>query len=160
MSSLAWIDFDEAERPSAQHFMALFQERVSRDELGLHAIRDSIVDHLFSGASSLPKGLVESFNGLMRDDLLDETLLFVLEHACQTLAAWTLDYNTHLPHSWVGYQTPAAYAAFLIAIGRPASPLESSGGRPVFQRARRRNQSRDSARRRVKVQRQVKGSPK
>ena len=35
MSSLAWIDFDEAERQRAQRIMALFQERESRDELGL-----------------------------------------------------------------------------------------------------------------------------
>ena len=47
MSSLAWIDFDEAERQRAQRIMALFQERESRDELGLGAIRDSIADHLF-----------------------------------------------------------------------------------------------------------------
>ncbi len=47
MSSLAWIDFDEAERQRAQRIMALFQERETRDELGLGAIRDSIADHLF-----------------------------------------------------------------------------------------------------------------
>ena len=47
MSSLAWIDFDEAERQRAQRIMALFLEKESRDELGLGAIRDSIADHLF-----------------------------------------------------------------------------------------------------------------
>jgi hypothetical protein len=46
MSSLAWIDFDEAERQRAQRIMALFQERETRDELGLGSIRDSIADHL------------------------------------------------------------------------------------------------------------------
>lgn len=53
MSSLAWIDFDEAERQRAQRIMALYQERKSRDELGLGAIRDSISDHLFPGASTI-----------------------------------------------------------------------------------------------------------
>lgn len=53
MSSLAWIDFDEAERQRAQRIMALFQERESRDELGLGAIRDSIADHLFPGTSTI-----------------------------------------------------------------------------------------------------------
>lgn len=52
MSSLAWIDFDEAERQRAQRIMTLFQERESRDELGLGAIRDSIADHLFPGTST------------------------------------------------------------------------------------------------------------
>src|SRR5277367_442475 len=53
MSSLAWIDFDEAERQRAQRIMALFQERESRDELGLGSIRDSIADHLFPGTSTI-----------------------------------------------------------------------------------------------------------
>ena len=44
MSSLAWIDFDEAERQRAQRIMALFQERETRDELGLGGIRDSIAE--------------------------------------------------------------------------------------------------------------------
>ncbi|SEL28946.1 DUF6361 family protein [Halomonas daqiaonensis] len=53
MSSLAWIDFDEAERQRAQRIIALFQERESRDELGLGSIRDSIADHLFPGTSTI-----------------------------------------------------------------------------------------------------------
>jgi hypothetical protein len=53
LSSLAWIDFDEAERQRAQRIMALFQERESRDELGLGAIRDSIADRLFPGTSTI-----------------------------------------------------------------------------------------------------------
>jgi len=53
VSSLAWIDFDEAERQRAQRIMALFQERESRDELGLGGIRDSIADHLFPGTSTI-----------------------------------------------------------------------------------------------------------
>jgi hypothetical protein len=53
MSSLAWIDFDEADRRRAQRIMALFQESETRDELGLGAIRDSIADHLFPGTSTI-----------------------------------------------------------------------------------------------------------
>ena len=53
MSSLAWIDFDEAERQRAQRIMGLFQERETRDELGLGGIRDSIADHLFPGTSTI-----------------------------------------------------------------------------------------------------------
>ncbi|MCY4453899.1 MAG: DUF6361 family protein [Immundisolibacterales bacterium] len=53
MSSLAWIDFDEAERQRAQRIMVLFQERETRDELGLGGIRDSIADHLFPGTSTI-----------------------------------------------------------------------------------------------------------
>ena len=53
MSSLAWIDFDEVERQRVHRIMSLFQERETRDELGLGAIRDSIADHLFPGTSTI-----------------------------------------------------------------------------------------------------------
>lgn len=41
----------------------------------------------------------------MRDEVLNETLFFSFEHVRQKLDAWTLDYNTHRPHSLIGYQT-------------------------------------------------------
>src|SRR5436190_23477307 len=53
MSSLSWIDFDEAERERNRRILALFNEKDSRDELGLGAIRDSIADHLFPGTSTI-----------------------------------------------------------------------------------------------------------
>ncbi len=53
MSSLSWIVFDEVERQRARRIMALFEERESRDELGLGSIRDSIADHLFPGTSTI-----------------------------------------------------------------------------------------------------------
>ena len=53
MSSLSWIVFDEVERQRARRIMALFEEKDSRDELGLGPIRDSIADHLFPGTSTI-----------------------------------------------------------------------------------------------------------
>ena len=87
--------------------------------------------HYIAPGKLTQNGFVESFNGRMRDELLNETLFFSLEHARQKLAAWTFDYNTRRPHSSIGYQTPAAYAAHLIATGRPAAPSLSSARRPV-----------------------------
>ena len=57
MSSLSWIAFDEHERRRAQRIMALFNEKVTRDELGLGPIRDSIADHLFPGTSTIQSRL-------------------------------------------------------------------------------------------------------
>ena len=56
---------------------------------------------------------VESFNGRMRDELLDETLFMSMGHAREKIAAWADDYNTRRPHSSLGYATPAAFAAEL-----------------------------------------------
>lgn len=60
-------------------------------------------------------GFIESFNGRMRDELLNETLFLDLDQARQIIGAWVADYNTARPHSSLGYQTPTAYADKLIA---------------------------------------------
>lgn len=54
---------------------------------------------------------IESFNGRLRDELLNETLFRSLAHARLELDAWRDDYNHDRPHSALGWQTPAAYAA-------------------------------------------------
>lgn len=87
--------------------------------------------HYIAPGEPTQNGFVESFNGRMRAELLNETLFFSLDHARQKLDAWTTDYNTRRPHSAIGYQTPAAYAEHLTAPGRPAAQSESSAGRPV-----------------------------
>jgi len=56
---------------------------------------------------------VESFNGRMRDELLNETLFMSMGHAREKIAAWADDYNTGRPHSSLGYATPAAFVAEL-----------------------------------------------
>ena len=63
----------------------------------------------------MQNGFCESFNGRMRDELLNETLFFGLDHARAKIAAWAADYNSQRPHSSLGYLTPAAYAANLTA---------------------------------------------
>jgi len=53
---------------------------------------------------------VESFNGRLRDELLNETLFTTLAHARAMLAAWKHDYNTSRPHSGLGWLTPSEFA--------------------------------------------------
>jgi len=60
-------------------------------------------------------GYIESFNGRMRDELLNESLFVDLDQARQLIGAWADDYNTARPHSSLGYKTPAAYAGTLTA---------------------------------------------
>jgi putative transposase len=54
------------------------------------------------------EGPAESFNGRMRDELLNESLFIDLNQARWLTAAWVADYNTARPHSSLGYKTPAA----------------------------------------------------
>ena len=51
----------------------------------------------------MQNGYVESFNGPMRDVLLNETLFLSLAHARVEIAASVEDYNRERPHSALGY---------------------------------------------------------
>ena len=67
--------------------------------------------HYIAQGKPTQNGFVESFNGRMHDELLNETWFFTIGQARLTLARWMHDYNTERPHSSLGYATPAALAA-------------------------------------------------
>ena len=71
--------------------------------------------HYIAPGKQMKNGYIESFNGRMRDELLNETLFIDLDQARQLIGAWVTDYNTARPHSSLGYKTPAAYAGTLTA---------------------------------------------
>ena len=78
--------------------------------------KDHGVDwHYIAPGRPMQNGYIESFNGRMRDELLNESLFVDLDQARQLINAWVADYNTARPHSSLGYRTPAAYAGTLIA---------------------------------------------
>ena len=64
----------------------------------------------------MQSGYIESFNGRMCDELLNESLFVDLDQAGQIIGSWVIDYNTARPHSSLGYKTPAAYAGTLTAL--------------------------------------------
>ena len=71
----------------------------------------------------MQNGICESYNGRMRDELLNETLFLGLDHARTAIAAWVADYNGRRPHSSLGYLTPEAFAAnFTATTIRAATP--------------------------------------
>ena len=72
--------------------------------------------HYIAPGKPQQNGFVESFNGRLRDECLNETLFASLSHARSVLAAWR-DENNHVrPHSGIGGLTPAA-------AGRLAPPV-------------------------------------
>lgn len=110
-------------------------------EFTSHAIfawsKDHVVDwHYIAPGKPMQNGFVESFNGRMRDELLNEALFFGIEHARQAIAEWADDYNTGRPHSALGYQTPAAFAAKLTATVCHPALCDGSVCQPVAQTAR------------------------
>jgi putative transposase len=53
---------------------------------------------------------IESFNGRLRDECLNEHWFINLDHARQVIEEWRLDYNEVRPHSSLGYLTPGEFA--------------------------------------------------
>jgi putative transposase len=84
-------------------------------EFTSNAILGWAKDHRVEWHYIAPGKPMQSFNGRMRDELLNESLFIDLDQARQLIGAWTNDYNTARPHSSLGYKTPAAYAGTLTA---------------------------------------------
>ena len=52
-------------------------------------------------------GYIESFNGKLRDELLNREIFTALEEAKVLIEQWRRDYNQVRPHSALGYRPPA-----------------------------------------------------
>ena len=69
--------------------------------------------HYIAPGKPQQNGFIESFNGRLRDELLNETLFRSLPHIREVLAAWRHDYNHERPHSKLGWMTPLDFARAL-----------------------------------------------
>ena len=90
--------------------------------------------HYIAPGKPTQNAFVESFNGRLRDELLNETLFTSLAHARAALATWKDDYNTVRPHSGVGNLPPAIYAKLSAPAMQRDGTRHSIGGsapRPV-----------------------------
>jgi putative transposase len=82
------------------------------------------VDTLYiQKGSPWENGYVESFNGKLRDKLLNRELFLNLPEARYVLDEWREEYNERRPHSGLNWQTPSSYAASLTGPSVGASPL-------------------------------------
>jgi putative transposase len=54
---------------------------------------------------------IESFNGRLRQECLEENWFTSMEDAREKIEAWRVDYNEHRPHISLGNQTPREYEA-------------------------------------------------
>ena len=84
--------------------------------------------HSIAPGKPTQNAFVESFNGRLRDELLNETLFTSLDQARAVLAAWKHDYNTVRPHSAIGNTAPAIYANLSAPERQREGALELYGG--------------------------------
>ena len=61
-------------------------------------------------------GYVESFNGKLRDELLDREIFTTLQEAKVLLEQWRIEYNQVRPHSAKNNRPPAPQAILTVAL--------------------------------------------
>jgi len=81
-----------------------------REWLGRLAVRPLFIEP----GSSWENGYIESFNGKMRDELLNGEIFYSLKEAQARIERWCRTYNTMRPHSALDYR-PLAPEAILVA---------------------------------------------
>ena len=64
---------------------------------------------LHSPSQAAESGLIESFNGGLRDECLNTTVFTLIDNVRRTLEAWRQDYNGHRPYSSLGHLTPREF---------------------------------------------------
>jgi transposase InsO family protein len=88
------------------------------------AAEQGIEWHYIAPGKPMQNGFVESFNGRMRDECLNEHVFTTLAEARRIVEAWRIDYNTVRPHGRLGRLPPAVirrYTQTRRATGRDAA---------------------------------------
>jgi putative transposase len=67
--------------------------------------------HYIAPGKPIQNAFVESFNGRLRDECLNEHAFASLAEARRIIEAWRTDYNTVRPHSSLGGLTPSTFAS-------------------------------------------------
>jgi transposase InsO family protein len=111
-----------------------FIANVVKDWLGKIGVRTLYIEK----ASPWENGYNESFNGKLRDELLNGEIFYTLAEAKILIEAWRRHYNTKRPHSSLGYRLPApqTIAARATAEWVPAQSGMTEGVVPAVVRRR------------------------
>ncbi len=80
-------------------------------------------------------GYVESFNGKLRDELLDREIFYTLLEAKVLIERWREHYNRVRPHSSLGYRPPAPETVAFEALAVGCATLRYAGLRSARRRS-------------------------
>ena len=97
-----------------------FTAKVVRDWLSRIGVKTLFIEP----GSPWENGYNESFNGKLRDELLNTEIFYTLKEAEVLIERWRHHYNTIRPHSSLAYRPPAPRAW----IQRKADPAFTNGG--------------------------------
>ncbi len=92
--------------------------------LDVWAYEQGVKRHFIEPGKPVQNAFIESFNGKMRDECLNEHWFTSLREARETIEAWRRDYNEVRPHSSLGNRTPQEFTACDAALRSPTAPSE------------------------------------
>jgi putative transposase len=119
LERLAWL---MATRGVPEHIRSdngpEFTATVVREWLGQIGVKSLFIEP----GSPWENGYVESFNGKLRDELLEGEIFYSLKEAKVLIERWREHYNRVRPHSALGYRPPAPEA---IAADPPSAALRA-----------------------------------
>ena len=86
--------------------------------------------HFIRPGKPVENANVESFNGSVREECLNQHCFRDVAEAEAIIEDWRVDYNEVRPHSSLGQQAPAEYAASLGPEGYPSGPTGQAAACP------------------------------
>ena len=93
-----------------------FTAKAVRKGLGRIGVKTLFIEP----GSPWENGYNESFNGKLRDEVLNREIFYTLKEAQVIIERWRQEYNTFRPHSALGYRPPAPEAI----LPPPERPIE------------------------------------
>ena len=94
--------------------------------------RERVSWHYIDPGKPQQNAFIESFNGSLRDELLNEEIFDTLDDARRKLALWRYDYNAVRPHSSLANQTPQQARRTLEQFEGSAPGALASDGEPEY----------------------------
>ena len=79
--------------------------------LDLWAVENKVRLRFIAPGKPVQNAFIESFNGRLRDECLNEHIFVNLHNAQQVIESWRQDYNTNRPHSSLNDMTPEEFSA-------------------------------------------------
>lgn len=100
--------------------------RTSRQGTGTVWLNELGAKTLFiEPGSPWENGYIESFNGRLRDELLNREIFYTLQEAKIIIERWRKEYNTIRPHSSLNYRPPAPEAVLMPIQASPLLSVEA-----------------------------------
>lgn len=79
------------------------------------ATQQGVTLHFIDRGKPVQNAFIESFNGRLRDECLNQHWFLNLNDARSIITAWKEDYNRERPHSSLGYRTPEEFHQWLLS---------------------------------------------